>query len=368
MKMIIGGAFQGKLRYARKMYPDITWADGKVCSYEEIKTCEGICHLEAYIRRAMQEEEASLYLETLNELAEINPRIVVISDEVGYGLVPADPFERRYRETAGRICTRLAADAAQVDRVVCGIGTTIKKEEPLLDETLRNEVQLAEELGAEKDIPSAEGVVNRVSLEQILPEEIEKRSFEIITEELGDIPLVPGTEAIVKRCIHTSADFEYARNLVFSEQATEKIQKAIREGASIVTDTQMVKAGINKKKLGQYGGKVHCFMSDEDVAKEAKRRGVTRAAVSMEKAAGLHEKLIFAVGNAPTALIRLYELIREENFKPEAIIGVPVGFVNVVQSKERILTLEDIPYIVARGRKGGSNIAACICNALLYTL
>ncbi|MCI9380801.1 MAG: precorrin-8X methylmutase [Dorea sp.] len=204
--------------------------------------------------------------------------------------------------------------------------------------------------------------------EIVLPEEIEKRSFEIITEELGDISLVPGTESVVKRCIHTSADFEYARNLVFSEQAVEKIQNAIRDGASIVTDTQMGKAGINKKKLGQYGGKVYCFMSDEDVAKEAKRRGVTRAAVSMEKAAGLHEKLIFAVGNAPTALIRLYELIREENFKPEAVIGVPVGFVNVVQSKERILTLDDIPYIVARGRKGGSNIAACICNALLYTL
>ncbi len=356
--MIIGGAFQGKLRYARSMYPKITWADGKVCPYEEIKTCEGIFHLEEYIRRVMQEEEAWSYLETLNGLAGINPRIVVVSDEVGYGLVPADPFERRYRETAGRICTRLAADAERVDRVVCGIGTVIKKEEAPFEEMMPDEIVLPEERMPEEMMPE----------EIVLPEEIEKRSFEIITEELGDISLVPGTESVVKRCIHTSADFEYARNLVFSEQAVEKIQNAIRDGASIVTDTQMGKAGINKKKLGQYGGKVYCFMSDEDVAKEAKRRGVTRAAVSMEKAAGLHEKLIFAVGNAPTALIRLYELIREENFKPEAVIGVPVGFVNVVQSKERILTLEDIPYIVARGRKGGSNIAACICNALLYTL
>ena len=113
---------------------------------------------------------------------------------------------------------------------------------------------------------------------------------------------------------------------------------------------------------------MYCFMSDEDVAEEAKRLGTTRAAVSMEKAAALDEKLIFAIGNAPTALIKLHELIRERRLKPEAVIAVPVGFVNVVQSKEQILTLEDTPYIVARGRKGGSNIAACICNALLYMI
>ena len=135
-----------------------------------------------------------------------------------------------------------------------------------------------------------------------------------------------------------------------------------------MTDTQMGKAGINKKKLKKYGGEVYCFMSDEDVAAEAKRKGLTRAAVSMEKAARLHERLIFAIGNAPTALIRLYELIREGKLCPEAVIAVPVGFVNVVQSKELILTLEDTPYIVARGRKGGSNIAACICNAVLYMM
>lgn len=207
-----------------------------------------------------------------------------------------------------------------------------------------------------------------VKLEEILPSEIEKRSFEIITEELGNRDLIPGTEPIVKRCIHTSADFEYADSLVFSEGVVEKALDAIRNGACIVTDTQMAKAGINKKRLAEYGGEVFCFMSDEDVAELAKERKTTRAAVSMEKAANLNRKLIFAIGNAPTALVRLYELIKEEKLKPELIIGVPVGFVNVVQSKEMILTLSDVPSIVARGRKGGSNIAACICNALLYMM
>ncbi|MDY5847003.1 MAG: precorrin-8X methylmutase [Bariatricus sp.] len=208
----------------------------------------------------------------------------------------------------------------------------------------------------------------KVMLEQVSPAEIEKRSFEIITEELKDTLLLPGTEPIVKRCIHTSADFDYAKNLVFSEGVVEKALAALRNGASIVTDTQMGKAGINKKKLAKYGGQVFCFMSDEDVAEAAKENGTTRAAASMEKAAALDEKVIFAVGNAPTALVKLYELIKEKKISPELIIGVPVGFVNVVQSKELILELEETPYIVARGRKGGSNIAACICNALLYML
>ena len=208
-------------------------------------------------------------------------------------------------------------------------------------------------------------------LEQVLPAQIEKRSFEIITEELGDRALVPGTEPVVKRCIHTSADFDYADNLVFSENVVEKALSALRRGASIVTDTQMAKAGINKKKLAQYGGQVYCFMSDEDVAEAARENGTTRAAASMDKAAELYQRtpeLIFAIGNAPTALVRLYELVREGGLAPELIIGVPVGFVNVVQSKEMILELKDTPYIVARGRKGGSNIAACICNSLLYML
>ena len=205
-------------------------------------------------------------------------------------------------------------------------------------------------------------------IEKVLPSEIEKHSFEIITEELGDKKLVPGTELIVKRCIHTSADFDYAENLVFSEGAVEHAMDAIRRGTPIVTDTQMGKAGINKRKLAEFGSEVYCFMSDEDVAQAAKKNGTTRAVASMEKACERNEKLIFAIGNAPTALIHLYELIKDGRIRPELVIGVPVGFVNVVQSKELILTLEDTPYIVARGRKGGSNIAACICNALIYML
>lgn len=197
--------------------------------------------------------------------------------------------------------------------------------------------------------------------------DIEKRSFEIITEELGDVKLTPGTELIVKRCIHTSADFDYAHNLCFSDHAVEKAMEAIKNGACIVTDTQMAKSGINKKALGRYGGEVYCFMSDEDVAEMAKKNGTTRATASMDKAAALNKKIIFAIGNAPTALVRLYELIQEGKISPELIIGAPVGFVNVVQSKELIMET-DVPYIVAGGRKGGSNIAACICNALLYMI
>ena len=207
-----------------------------------------------------------------------------------------------------------------------------------------------------------------IELEQVLPKDIERRSFEIITEELGDTQLIPGTEPIVKRCIHTSADFDYAKNLVFSKDAVQKALDAIRQGASIVTDTQMGKSGINKKRLAKYGGEVFCFMSDEDVAAQAKANGTTRAVASMEKAAKLNKKLIYAIGNAPTAMIHLYEQVEKGIVDPELIIGVPVGFVNVVQSKELILKLEDTPYIIARGRKGGSNIAACICNALIYML
>ena len=209
----------------------------------------------------------------------------------------------------------------------------------------------------------------KVELENVKPMEIERRSFEIITQELQEMgkTLEPGTEPIVKRCIHTSADFDYADHLKFSDHAVEDALQAIRDGVSIVTDTQMAKAGINKKSLARYGAQVHWFMSDEDVAAAAKAAGSTRAAASMDKAAAMGEDLIFAIGNAPTALVRLYELIEEKKIRPRLIIGVPVGFVNVVQSKELIMQA-GVPYIVARGRKGGSNIAACICNALLYMI
>lgn len=204
-------------------------------------------------------------------------------------------------------------------------------------------------------------------IQQIKPMDIEKRSFEIITELLGDRRLDPENELVIKRVIHTSADFDYADNLVFSPHAVSKGIEALRAGCDIVTDTQMAKAGINKTILGSLGGEVHCFMSDPDVTQEAKERGVTRAIVSMERAASLPKPCIYAIGNAPTALISLYEQIKAGKVKPALIIGVPVGFVNVVESKELILGT-DLPYIVARGRKGGSNVAAAICNALLYQI
>lgn len=204
-------------------------------------------------------------------------------------------------------------------------------------------------------------------IEQIKPMDIEKRSFEIITELLGDRPLDPENELVIKRAIHTSADFDYADNLIFSEHAVSKGIEALRGGCDIVTDTQMAKAGINKTILGRLGGEVHCFMSDADVAAEAKERGITRAIVSMERAAKLPKPCIFAIGNAPTALISLHEQILAGKLAPALIIGVPVGFVNVVESKELIIA-SDTPHIVARGRKGGSNIAAAICNALLYQI
>ena len=207
----------------------------------------------------------------------------------------------------------------------------------------------------------------KIKLERVLPQDIEKRSFEIITEELGDVILDPLQEPIIKRAIHTSADFDYLKNLYFSENAVEKFQEAIKRGASIVTDTQMARSGINKKELAKYGGEVYCFMSDEDVAERAKRNKTTRAVASMDKAAELNKKLIFAIGNAPTALVRLYELINEGKIEPEGIIGVPVGFVNVVEAKELIMEVS-CPLIVAKGRKGGSNIAAAICNGLLYSM
>lgn len=206
----------------------------------------------------------------------------------------------------------------------------------------------------------------KVEIEKVLPKDIEKRSFEIITSELKT-KILPENEAVVKRVIHTSADFDYAENLCFSEGAVAKGIEAIKKGACIVTDTQMAKAGINKKALEKFGSEVFCFMSDEDVAQAAIKNGTTRAVASMEKAIKLERPIIFAIGNAPTALIRLYELIQEKAIKPELIIGVPVGFVNVVQAKELIMQTE-IPYIVAKGRKGGSNIAAAICNAMIYEI
>lgn len=204
-------------------------------------------------------------------------------------------------------------------------------------------------------------------IENIKPMDIEKRSFEIITQLLGDKTLAPENEPVIKRAIHTTADFDYADNLVFSDGAVKKGIAALMQGCDIVTDTQMAKSGINKTILGKLGGTVHCFMSDADVAEEAKQRGVTRAMVSMERAAQLSKPCIFAIGNAPTALIAIDKLVKDGKLNPALIVGVPVGFVNVVESKELIIA-SDIPHIVARGRKGGSNVAAAICNAMLYQI
>lgn len=205
----------------------------------------------------------------------------------------------------------------------------------------------------------------------VAPHEIEKKSFEIIGQIINDeypnYQMNPEHEAVIKRVIHTSADFEYLNNLMFSADGVKQGLSALKNRAVIVTDTNMAKAGVSKIALKKLGGSVECFIADEDVAEEAKKRGVTRAIVAMEKASKIQKPIIFAVGNAPTALIALDQMIKEGKIKPELIIGVPVGFVNVVESKELIME-SGIPYIVAKGRKGGSNVAAAICNALMYQL
>ena len=206
-----------------------------------------------------------------------------------------------------------------------------------------------------------------MKLQNVLPNDIEKRSMEIIAEELGEVKLDEEKLSIIKRVIHTSADFDYVRTLHFSEYAVQKAVEALKNGATIVTDTNMAKAGINKAGMDKLGCKAVCYMADPDVAAQAKIEGSTRAAACMEKACLIEGPVIIAIGNAPTALVRLDELIKEGKIKPELVIGVPVGFVNVVEAKE-IIMQAGIPYIVARGRKGGSNVAAAICNALIYKL
>ena len=205
----------------------------------------------------------------------------------------------------------------------------------------------------------------KIELQRVAPADIEARSMEIISAELGDRTFPADQLPVIKRVIHTSADFSYADTLTFSPDAVARGVEAMRKGCTIVTDTQMAWSGVNKRVLEGFGGRAVCFMSDPDVAAEAKQRGETRATVSMERAAALEGPLVLAIGNAPTALVRACELLEEGKLRPDLIIGVPVGFVNVVESKELLLT-EDVPYIVARGRKGGSNVAAAICNALLY--
>lgn len=204
-------------------------------------------------------------------------------------------------------------------------------------------------------------------IEFVLPQDIEKRSFEIISRELAErgIELPEDQKDVTMRAIHTSADFDYAATLKFSDGAVSIARQLIVQGADIVTDTNMALSGINKKSLARFGGQVHCFMADEDVAQEARERNITRAYVSMERASRMEKPVIFAIGNAPTALVALHSMMEEEIFVPKFVIGVPVGFVNVEAAKELFLN-STVPSIINKGRKGGSNIAAAIVNALMY--
>ena len=202
------------------------------------------------------------------------------------------------------------------------------------------------------------------------PETIEQQSFSIIREELSlrGIHIPEGCEAVTERVIHATADFDYAENLFFTAHAVPDAVASLRGGADIVTDTNMAKAGISVKGLSKLGGSVICHMAEPEIAAAAKRDGITRAAAAVRLMARIHDGAVYAVGNAPTALIELERQIRD-GFRPSLVIGVPVGFVNVVESKERILaccTESGIPAIVALGRKGGSTVAAAVCNALIY--
>ena len=180
----------------------------------------------------------------------------------------------------------------------------------------------------------------KIELKYTQPSEIERQSMETISRILLEqgIHLAPENESVIRRVIHTTADFDYAQTLSFSPDAVERGRAAIRRGACIVTDTRMAWSGINKKRLAEYGGEVFCFIADQDVVRLASDNGTTRAVASMEKASRIDRELIFAIGNAPTALVRLYELIAEGKLSPALVIGVPVGFVNVVESKELFVT------------------------------
>ena len=204
-----------------------------------------------------------------------------------------------------------------------------------------------------------------------LPADIERTSISIITRELDELGLTPPPEtaAVVKRVIHTTADFDYAKNLRFTPGAVQAAVRALQRGAVIVTDTNMALAGISRPGLAKLGCEAVCYMADPAVAEAAKQAGTTRAVAAMHRAAREHPGAVLAVGNAPTALLTIAEEI-EAGLQPALVIGVPVGFVNVVESKERLFAVcekHDVPAIVAMGRKGGSNVAAAICNALIYS-
>ena len=204
-----------------------------------------------------------------------------------------------------------------------------------------------------------------------LPADIERTSISIITRELDELGLTPPPEtaAVVKRVIHTTADFDYAKNLRFTPGAVQAAVRTLQRGAVIVTDTNMALAGISRPGLAKLGCEAVCYMADPAVAEAAKQAGTTRAVAAMHRAAREHPGAVLAVGNAPTALLTIAEEI-EAGLQPALVIGVPVGFVNVVESKETLFAVceqHGVPAIAAMGRKGGSNVAAAICNALVYS-
>ena len=194
------------------------------------------------------------------------------------------------------------------------------------------------------------------------PEAIEAESFRIIAEELGEHSFSPDEFAVVQRAIHSTADFEFAKTMRFAPGAIRSGIEAIRAGRSIVADVQMIQAGINKTGLKKFGGEVYCFISDDDVVAAAKAAGLTRAIMSMRKAARQLPGAIYAIGNAPTALLELLKLA--ETAQPSLVVGVPVGFVSAAESKEDLYQ-STLPYITALGRKGGTPVAVSIINALI---
>ncbi|MCP3794980.1 precorrin-8X methylmutase [Paenibacillus polymyxa] len=197
----------------------------------------------------------------------------------------------------------------------------------------------------------------------VQPQEIEGKSFEMITEELGEHPFTAEQYPVVQRVIHASADFELGRSMVFHPKAIEAGIAAIRAGQQVVADVQMIQAGLSKDRIRQFGGDVHVYISDPDVMEEAKRLNTTRAIISMRKAIQAGEGGIYAIGNAPTALLELIRLVKEGAAKPGLVIGMPVGFVSAAESKDELRKL-DIPFITNIGRKGGSTIVVAALNAI----
>lgn len=211
-----------------------------------------------------------------------------------------------------------------------------------------------------------------MSVQHTLPADIERTSMQIIEEELNrrGIAIPADRAAVVRRVIHTTADFDYAETLHFTPHAVARGIEALKAGAPVVTDTNMALAGISKPSLAALGVTAHCYMADPEVAQAARQAGTTRAVAAMQHAARTCPNAVFAIGNAPTALLALCDLMEGQALRPSLIIAVPVGFVNVVESKQRLFALceeQGVPCIAAMGRKGGSTVAAAICNALLYS-